>query len=104
MAGFDDRGLFPDGQHREFRGPYAGLLPLLVCSDCGMCWCGAVWTRFSISGGSVIWDGFGWMDHGFWEPLSESPVFHFEADHYREVLSAARGAAYQIAASADRVL
>ena len=89
-----DGNLFLTGQHPEFEGPCAGLLPLLVCSDCGMCWCSAVWTRFSLSGESVIWDGFGWMDHDIWEPLRESPVFHFEASHYREVISAARLAAH----------
>ena len=29
-----DGDLFLTGKHPDFTGPYAGLLPLLVCSDC----------------------------------------------------------------------
>jgi hypothetical protein len=93
-----DGDLFLTGQHPDFTGPYAGLLPLLVCSDCGMCWCHAIWTRFSISDESVIWDGFGVVHDEVWEPLSESPRFRFDVSHYRDVISAARLAA-QITAS-----
>jgi hypothetical protein len=93
-----DGDLFLTGQHPDFNGPHAGFLPLLVCSDCGSCWCGAVWTRFSISGASVIWDGLGWMDDNVWEPLGESRQFHFEIGHYRDVISTARLAAEQLPA------
>jgi hypothetical protein len=88
-----DGDLFLTGQHPDFTGSHVGLLPLLVCSDCGMCWCGAIWTRFAMQDECIIWDGLGFMDIDVWEPLSDSPRFSFEIGHYRDVFAAARLAA-----------
>jgi hypothetical protein len=86
--------VFLTGRHPEFTGPHEGLLPLLVCSDCGTCWCHAVWTRFRRDGeDNILWDGLGLVDDDQWRPLPGTPAFRFSGEQYRSVFATAHAAA-----------
>lgn len=85
-----DSDMFLSGTHPDFTGVYSGMLPLLVCSDCGMAWCSAIWTRLVLNEECILWEGLGFVDErSGWTPLAESPTFRFSPDQYRQVFVSA---------------
>lgn len=77
------------GHHHIFRGKWAGLLPLLACSDCGWEGCGGVWTRVFVGPKRVFWSGLGFSGaaEGF-GAVYDPTTYVFDRDEYDATLSA----------------
>lgn len=76
------------GYHHRHQGLWAGLLPLLACSDCGWEGCGGIWTRVFVGPSRVFWSGLGFsgVGEGF-KPVYDPTTFVFDRRDYDATLS-----------------
>ena len=85
---------FSSGHSERYSGIHDGLLPLLVCSDCGEPFCGAAWTRIAVYQDHVSWSGLGWPDdQGKFHHWIPSVIWRFERSEYERVFAEGKGKA-----------
>ncbi|BCX48531.1 hypothetical protein HAHE_25890 [Haloferula helveola] len=77
------------GHHPGYRGRWAGLLPLLACSDCGWEGCGGIWTRIFVGPKRVFWSGLGFSGAGEgFKPVYDPTTFVFDRSDYDATFTA----------------
>lgn len=76
------------GYHFRHQRLWAGLLPLLACSDCGREGCGGIWTRVFVGPSRVFWSGLGFSGAGEgFKPVDDSTTFVFDRRDYDATLA-----------------
>jgi hypothetical protein len=77
------------GHHPQYQGKWAGLAPLLACSDCGWTGCGGIWTRIFVGPRRVFWSGLGFSGAGEgFGPIYDPTTFVFDRQKYDATLTA----------------
>ena len=90
--------LFLSGRHPHYTDEYEGMVPLLVCSDCGMSFCGGVWTRIRLMKDHVTWSGLGFPSEEGFRQLGAPVAYSFERSQYERAFREAKKIAEQVEA------
>ena len=83
-TGLMDEDLFLSARHRQYTDEYEGMLPLLVCSDCGMSFCGGIWARIRLMRDHVTWSGLGFPSKDGFRHLGKPVTYSFDRGQYED--------------------
>lgn len=86
----EDGSVFFSESHHDYTDAYEGLAPVLVCSDCSIPFCDAIWTRIKCSPDLVTWSGLGLVLEGEFRPLSGIGDFTFDRAGYEGAFDGAK--------------